>query len=83
MPRQAKPWYRKQTDSWYIELRGELRHLAVLGTPDRLAPMVELLDVERVIIARSGDSTDDPTEIIRRLRDLDPSWREKLRREAA
>ncbi len=54
-----------------IELRGELQHLAVLGTPDRLAEMVELLDVERVIIAGPGEASDDPTEIIRRLRDLD------------
>src|SRR5688572_10473387 len=27
MPFQAKPWYRSQTDSWYVEVRGQQQKL--------------------------------------------------------
>ena len=36
--------------------RHELEHLALLGAPEQLAEIIELLDVERVIIAFSDDA---------------------------
>jgi exopolysaccharide biosynthesis polyprenyl glycosylphosphotransferase len=50
------------------ELRSDLRHLAVLGGQDRLLEMVEMLDVERVIVAFSGAPERETLELIRSLR---------------
>ena len=33
MPRQAKPWYRSQTDTWYVEVHGR-QHLLGKHPPD-------------------------------------------------
>jgi exopolysaccharide biosynthesis polyprenyl glycosylphosphotransferase len=53
------------------ERRDDLGHLALLGAPDRLAALVRLFDVERVIIAFSRDSHEETIDLIRTLRDLD------------
>ena len=46
------------------ELRTDLAHLAVLGGPERLAELIEVLDVERVIVAFSAaperEDAEDP-----------------------
>ena len=49
----------------------DLAHVSVLGPPERLAAIVRLLDVERVVIAFSGDSHEQTLELIRSLKDLD------------
>lgn len=49
----------------------DLAHVAVLGPPERLPAVVRLLDVERVVIAFSGDSHEQTLELIRSLKDLD------------
>jgi exopolysaccharide biosynthesis polyprenyl glycosylphosphotransferase len=51
--------------------RQDLEHLALLGVPERLPQLIEMLDVERVVIAFSGDSHEETLELIRRLRDYD------------
>jgi exopolysaccharide biosynthesis polyprenyl glycosylphosphotransferase len=53
------------------ERRDDLGHLALLGAPERLAALVRLFDVERVIVAFSRDSHQETIELIRTLRDLD------------
>jgi exopolysaccharide biosynthesis polyprenyl glycosylphosphotransferase len=53
------------------ERRDDLGHLAVLGSPDRLPAIVRLFDIERVIIAFSGESHGKLLESIRSLKDLD------------
>jgi exopolysaccharide biosynthesis polyprenyl glycosylphosphotransferase len=50
--------------------REDLAHLAVLGPPERLPKLVELLDVERVIIAFSRTSHDECLNLVRSLKDL-------------
>jgi exopolysaccharide biosynthesis polyprenyl glycosylphosphotransferase len=52
------------------ELRSDLEHLAVLGGPDRLAELIELLDVERVVVAFSAAPERETLELIRSLRAL-------------
>lgn len=51
------------------ERRPDLGHLTVLGTPDELPGIVKLLDVERVIVAFSADSSADLVAMVRALRD--------------
>jgi exopolysaccharide biosynthesis polyprenyl glycosylphosphotransferase len=51
--------------------RAGLEHLAVLGSTERLAEIVTLLDIERVIIAFAESSHDDLLATIRELRKLD------------
>lgn len=51
--------------------REELEHVAVLGGPERLAEIVELFDVERVIVAFSSSSVEESLELIRQTRKYD------------
>lgn len=51
--------------------RAELDHLALLGPPERLADLVTLLDVERVIVAFSEGGHEELLETVRELRKLD------------
>jgi exopolysaccharide biosynthesis polyprenyl glycosylphosphotransferase len=53
------------------ERRDDLGHLTVLGAPDQLRELVELLDVERVIVAFSNESDDDVLDLVRQVQDLD------------
>jgi exopolysaccharide biosynthesis polyprenyl glycosylphosphotransferase len=53
------------------ERRDDVRHLAMLGGPERLGAIVRLFDVERVIFAFSNDSHGETLELLRSLRDLD------------
>jgi FlaA1/EpsC-like NDP-sugar epimerase len=46
-------------------------HLSILGGPERLREIVEQLNVERVVIAFSGDSTTELLALLRQLRLLD------------
>jgi exopolysaccharide biosynthesis polyprenyl glycosylphosphotransferase len=50
--------------------RPELEHLALLGSTDRLSELIELLDVERVIIAFSEATHEQLLGTIRELRKL-------------
>ncbi len=52
------------------ERRPELEHLAVVGGPENLREVIDLLDVERVIIAFSDSTHDDLLHTIRELRKL-------------
>jgi exopolysaccharide biosynthesis polyprenyl glycosylphosphotransferase len=58
-------------DSQPKERREGLAHLALLGSPDRLAAIIRLLDVERVIIAFSNESHERTLDLIRSVKDLD------------
>jgi exopolysaccharide biosynthesis polyprenyl glycosylphosphotransferase len=58
-------------DSRPKERGHDLGHLTILGNLDDLAPMVELLDVERVIIAFTNDPHEDLLASLRSLRDKD------------
>jgi exopolysaccharide biosynthesis polyprenyl glycosylphosphotransferase len=51
------------------ERREDLDNLNLLGAPDDLADLVGRLDVERVIIAFSNESTERTMELIRALKD--------------
>jgi exopolysaccharide biosynthesis polyprenyl glycosylphosphotransferase len=51
--------------------REDLRHLALLGPPDRAAAIVRSFDIQRVIIAFSNDSHQDTVDLVRVLNDLD------------
>ena len=53
------------------ERRGDLGHLTVLGGPECLPEVIELLDVERVIVAFSNDADRQTLDLIRSLRELD------------
>jgi exopolysaccharide biosynthesis polyprenyl glycosylphosphotransferase len=53
------------------ERRPDLEHLTVLGAPDKLRELVQLLDVERVIVAFSNESDDDLLALVRQVQDLD------------
>jgi exopolysaccharide biosynthesis polyprenyl glycosylphosphotransferase len=53
------------------ERRADLEHLTVLGEPDQLRDLVELLDVERVIVAFSNESDDEILALVRQVQDLD------------
>jgi exopolysaccharide biosynthesis polyprenyl glycosylphosphotransferase len=52
------------------ERREDLGHLTLLGGREDLRELVELLDVERVIIAFSNESDHDTLELIRTLQEL-------------
>jgi exopolysaccharide biosynthesis polyprenyl glycosylphosphotransferase len=58
-------------DAAPLELREDLDGLSVLGGPEELPKLVRLLDVDRVIIAFSGDSHDETLELIGALRELE------------
>ena len=51
------------------ERHAGLEHLTLLGSRDDLSSIVELLDVERVIVAFSNDSHEEILELVRGLRD--------------
>jgi exopolysaccharide biosynthesis polyprenyl glycosylphosphotransferase len=51
--------------------RPDLDELKLLGPPERLPAIIRLLDVERVVIAFSGDSHEETVDLIRELKDLD------------
>ena len=55
-------------DSEPRELRPELGHIALLGAPGELRNFVELLDVERVVIAFSNESHEETLALIRDLK---------------
>lgn len=57
-------------DSEPMERAPELGHVAMLGGPERLADLVPMLDVERVIIAFSSEGHEGDLDLIRSLRDL-------------
>ncbi len=58
-------------DSEPKERRDDLEHLTVIGASSDLHEIVDLLDIERVIVAFSGDSDVDTLKLIRTLTDLD------------
>ena len=53
------------------ERRDDLAHLTVIGGSSDLREIVELLDIERVIVAFSGDSDVDTLQLVRTLKDVD------------
>lgn len=53
------------------ERRHDLEHLTVLGGPDDLRHLVELLDVERVIVAFSNEADEEILALVRQVQDLD------------
>jgi exopolysaccharide biosynthesis polyprenyl glycosylphosphotransferase len=53
------------------ELRKELRHVAVLGSPNRLPDLVRTHWIDRVIIAFSKESHERTLGLIRSLKDFD------------
>ena len=48
-----------------------LEHVPLLGDPVQLPGLVRMLDVERVVIAFSGDSSEETLEVLRSLNELD------------
>jgi exopolysaccharide biosynthesis polyprenyl glycosylphosphotransferase len=52
------------------ERDAELQHLPVLGSPGAMPAIMRLFDVERVIIAFSGESHAETVMLVRRLADL-------------
>jgi exopolysaccharide biosynthesis polyprenyl glycosylphosphotransferase len=53
------------------ERRPDLGHLTLLGEPSQLPELVRMLDVERVVVAFSGDPDRQTLELVRSLRDQD------------
>ncbi|MGH3072852.1 MAG: sugar transferase [Gaiellaceae bacterium] len=53
------------------ERRDDLEHLTVLGEPEQLRELVQLLDVERVIVAFSNEADDETLALVRQVQDLD------------
>jgi exopolysaccharide biosynthesis polyprenyl glycosylphosphotransferase len=53
------------------ERPSSLDDVALLGGPERLPRLVQMLDVERVIVAFSNDSHEEMLDLIRSLKDLD------------
>jgi exopolysaccharide biosynthesis polyprenyl glycosylphosphotransferase len=53
------------------ERSDDLEHLTLLGDLDDVPTLVDVLDVERVIIAFSNDRTEDVVALMRELNDLD------------
>ena len=49
--------------------RGDLGDLTILGQPDDLPQLVRDLDVERIVVAFSGESNEDTLALVRALRD--------------
>ena len=58
-------------DSNPKERQDGLEHLTVIDESSNLREVVELLDVERLIVAFSGDADVDTLQLIRTLKDLD------------
>ena len=52
------------------ELREDLAHVSMLGSPDRLPALVRLLDIERVIIAFSKEAHEQTVALSRSIADL-------------
>ncbi|MEA2340757.1 MAG: hypothetical protein QOG11_834, partial [Solirubrobacteraceae bacterium] len=52
------------------ERRPGLEHLTLLGPPERLTPLVQLFDIERVVIAFSNESHEDVLTLVRSLKNL-------------
>jgi exopolysaccharide biosynthesis polyprenyl glycosylphosphotransferase len=50
--------------------RGDLEHLTVLGAPDQLRELIDLLDVERVVVAFSNESEAETVMLVRSLREI-------------
>jgi exopolysaccharide biosynthesis polyprenyl glycosylphosphotransferase len=53
------------------ERRADLGHLTPVGSPEDLSEIVDLLDVERVIVAFSNEQDDRTMKIVRALRERD------------
>jgi exopolysaccharide biosynthesis polyprenyl glycosylphosphotransferase len=53
------------------ERREDMENLTLLGAPERLPAVVRLLDIERVIVAFSGDSHEETLDLIRSMKDLE------------
>jgi exopolysaccharide biosynthesis polyprenyl glycosylphosphotransferase len=53
------------------ERREDMENLTLLGPPERLPAVVRLLDIERVIVAFSGDSHEQTLDLIRSMKDLE------------
>jgi exopolysaccharide biosynthesis polyprenyl glycosylphosphotransferase len=49
----------------------ELESVRVLGAPDQLADLVRPLDIERIVVAFSGESDASTVELIRQLKEFD------------
>ncbi|MDX6511622.1 MAG: hypothetical protein QOE36_1126 [Gaiellaceae bacterium] len=58
-------------DSAPKDLRTDLGHVAMLGGPEKLRPLVRTFDIERVVVAFANESHADLLEVIRTLRGLD------------
>jgi exopolysaccharide biosynthesis polyprenyl glycosylphosphotransferase len=58
-------------DDFPKERSPEIEHVSVLGGPESLPDLIELLDIERVIVAFSNDSTEETLELIRSLKNHD------------
>jgi exopolysaccharide biosynthesis polyprenyl glycosylphosphotransferase len=58
-------------DSRPLEPADDLQHVALLGDPEDLPELVELLDIERVVFAFSADDHDLSLKLIRGLSDRD------------
>ncbi len=58
-------------DSQPSSLPDDLDHLTMLGTPEQLPELIELLDVERVIFAFSPQGDDVPIQLVRSLREAE------------
>jgi exopolysaccharide biosynthesis polyprenyl glycosylphosphotransferase len=54
-----------------LALRPDLEGQAVLGGPERLPQLVEEHEIERVLVAFSGDSTAEQVDLVRKLKALD------------
>src|SRR3954451_19968288 len=52
------------------DLQDGLEHLTMLGSPEQLPEIVQLLDIERVVIAFSNDSAEELLELVRSLNEL-------------
>jgi exopolysaccharide biosynthesis polyprenyl glycosylphosphotransferase len=52
------------------ERRDDLDHLTIVGPPDKLPDLVHLLDVERVVVAFSGETHEEMLALIRALKAL-------------
>jgi exopolysaccharide biosynthesis polyprenyl glycosylphosphotransferase len=53
------------------DARPSLGTLRVLGTPDQLPELVRVLDVERVVVAFSGDSHEELLDLVRSVKDME------------
>jgi exopolysaccharide biosynthesis polyprenyl glycosylphosphotransferase len=53
------------------ERRADLGHLTLLGAPEQLPEIAQRLDIERVIVAFSGDPHDELLDLLRSLKSLD------------